>query len=152
MARTHFHCRTFCQHRRHSTVSSPLQVRAWSISGAGNSWWSPRPQMDLDSPPPSPPPAAADRGGDRLPVLLQPADSSDDTPRLNPEPHVSPQKNLVSLLPDCSIIKRMKEYFHIRRYGLCLLCPFAVYYPRYAVRSFFIISRIRQKSGTKSTA
>jgi hypothetical protein len=42
----------------------------------------PRPQMDLDSPPPSPPPAAADRGGDRLPVLLQPADSSDDTPRL----------------------------------------------------------------------
>jgi hypothetical protein len=80
----------------------------------------PRPQMDLDSPPPSPPPAAADRGGDRLPVLLQPADSSDDTPRLNPEPHVSPQKNLVSLLPDCSIIKRMKEYFHIRRYGSCL--------------------------------
>ncbi len=29
------------------------------------------------------------------------------------------------------------------------LCPFAVYYLRYAVRSFFTISRRRQKSGIK---
>ncbi len=66
----------------------------------------PRPQMDLDSPPPSPPPAAADRGGDRLPVLLQPADSSDDTPRLNPEPHISPQKKPCFPFAWLSIIKR----------------------------------------------
>ncbi len=32
-----------------------------------------------------------------------------------------------------------------------ILCPFAVYYLRYAVRSFFTISRRRQKSGIKST-
>jgi hypothetical protein len=32
---------------------------------------------------------------------------------------------------------------------LCLLCPFAVYYLRYAVRSFFIISRISAKEREK---
>ena len=46
----------------------------------------PRPQMELDSPPPSPPASAADRGdrgqrGEKLPILLEPADNSDNTPR-----------------------------------------------------------------------
>jgi hypothetical protein len=38
------------------------------------------------------------------------------------------------------------------RMKIIFLCPFAVYYLRYAVGSFFTISRRRQKSGTKITA
>ncbi|MFN9905853.1 MAG: hypothetical protein ACK56F_06970, partial [bacterium] len=34
-------------------------------------------------------------------------------------------------------------------FSLKILCPFAVYYLRYAVRSFFIISRISAKERDK---